>query len=73
MREDKTEMKLIANILPHLCIILSGMMIVLLVIDKFNSQMGFIDNDITKNLLIVQMVAVTICSIMLIRRQRRDD
>lgn len=65
-------MNKLANLVPHFCIIVSGMMMVLLIIDKVNSNMNFIDNSITKNLLIVFMVAVTLCSIMLIRRQRQD-
>ena len=65
-------MKYITKILPHFCIILSGMLLVLLIIDKFNSKMNFIDNDITKNLMIILTVTATVCSIMLACRQRRD-
>jgi len=65
-------MKYIANLLPHFCIVISGMMMVLLIIDIFNTNMNFIDNSITKRLLMILMVAVVSCSIMLIKRQRQD-
>jgi len=65
--------KLISGLLPHICIILSGMMLTLLIIDKFNTQMNFIDNAITKNLMIVLAVLTVVCSVMLICRQRRES
>jgi len=39
------------QLLPHLAIVLSGMLIVLLAIDRVNSAMVFIDHRITKGLM----------------------
>ena len=65
--------KVLARILPHLCIILSGVILTLVIIDKVNTQMNFIDNNITKNLLLVFAVLSVVCSVMLAGRQRQDD
>ncbi len=65
--------KTLSRILPHLCIILSGVILTLVIIDKFNTQMNFIDNGITKNLLLIFAVLSVICSIMLASRQRSED
>ena len=65
--------KSLSRILPHLCIILSGVILVLVLIDKFNTQMNFIDNSITKNMLLVLSVLTVVCSIMLVSYQRHDN
>ncbi len=46
-------MKIISKVLPHAEIVLGGMLLVLCVIDRFNSAMAFIDNDITKTLMMI--------------------
>ena len=66
-------MKTIAKALPHVAIILSGMLIVFFVIDRFNSAMGFLDNDAAKILLFVLSMTSIVNSIMLIAYQRRLD
>jgi hypothetical protein len=66
-------MELLKRILPHVCIILSGMMLIFVVIDKFNAAMGLVNNDITKALLLILSILVIVISGMLIKRQRQED
>jgi hypothetical protein len=64
-------MKPIAKLLPHVGIILSGMLIVFFVVDRFNSAMGFFDNDAAKILICALGVVSIANSILLIAHQRR--
>lgn len=66
-------MKYIPKMLPHLCIVLSCMALTLLIIDKFNTKMNFINNDITKNGMIVLCALAVVCSAMLAYNQRKSD
>lgn len=43
--------RIVKSVLAHASIVLSGMLLVLLAIDRVNEAMMFIDNDITKGLL----------------------
>lgn len=43
---------LLRKILPHAAIILGGMYVVFYVIDTMNTAMGFVNNRITKTLLL---------------------
>lgn len=65
--------KLLQVVLPHISIILSGMMIVFFVIDRFNSAMGFMTAEGTKILIFILSVVSIAVSCALIIRQRRDD
>lgn len=62
---------MLKKILPHLCIVISFMMLTFFVIDQFNSAMAFINNDYTKWLLAVFCVLVIATSIYLIADNRR--
>ncbi len=64
-------MKTITKIIPHACIILSTMLIVFYVVDRFNTAMAFIDNKITKTLILVLGILSVLTSVMLIAFQRR--
>lgn len=66
-------MKSVAKTMPHISIILAGMLIVFFVIDRFNSAMRFLDNDGAKILLFVLSVTSIINSVLLITYQRRRD
>ena len=66
-------MKTLKKLLPHLEIILAGMILVLCVIDRFNSAMAFIDNDITKTLLMILCILSIIVACMLISAQRARE
>ncbi len=72
MRESGVAwMKTVEKVMPHISIILSGMMIVFFVVDRFNSAMAFIDNDGTKILLLLLSVTSIINASMLVAHQRR--
>lgn len=67
-------MRIIKKILPHICIIISGMLITFFIIDQFNSSMAFIDNSITKWLLFINSILAIIMSILqIIRNERTSD
>lgn len=65
-------MKLIKKIIPHISIIISGMLIVFFIIDRFNPKMGFMDNEGTKILTFILSVSSITTSILLVGRQRRE-
>ena len=62
---------MIRKILPHVSIVLCNMYIVFFFIDKVNSAMTFINNDLTKALLLVLCIISTINSAFLIYDQRK--
>lgn len=64
-------MKRALVLLSHACIILVLMLLVLLVVDRFNPVMGFINNDITKLMILALCViaAVLAVSFLLLRRR----
>lgn len=64
-------LKGIYKLMPHISIIISVMMIVFFFIDRVNSAMAFINNDITKMLLLILSIISIINSIFLICYQRR--
>ena len=61
----------LAGLLPHVCLILSLMMITFVITDRYNRAMAFINNDITKALLLILAVLVIVQSILLIRTNRK--
>lgn len=62
---------MLKRVLPHICIIISVMMLVFYVIDQVNSAMSFIDNDIFKTLLLFYCIVVIASSVYLIASNRR--
>ena len=64
-------MKTLAKVMPHISIIISVMLMVFVIIDRFNSAMGFLDNDGAKALILVLGGASIFNSIILIAYQRR--
>lgn len=61
----------LAGLLPHVCLILSLMMITFVITDRYNRAMAFINNDITKALLLILALLVIVQSILLIRTNRK--
>ncbi len=59
--------------LPHIAIILSGMYFVFYGIDRVNSAMAFIDNEITKGLLVVLGLISVVNALFLIRDNRARE
>ena len=56
---------------PYLSIILCGLFVVLYVADRFNSNMNFIGNNLSKNLLLLLCIVTLISDIVLVRINRR--
>ena len=63
---------MLKKIIPHICIILSLMMLTFFVVDKFNPGMNFVGNSIFKVLLAIYGVAVIIASVYLVAYNRRS-
>lgn len=61
------------SLLPHGVILVCNMYIVFFLIDRVNTAMCFIDNDITKGLLAVMCLLSMGISVALIRAQRKAD
>ena len=68
MNLKKVKRIILKTILPHLCIVLSGMLIVLLAIDRVNNAMMFIDHRITKGLMWVLCIASIVNGAQLLMR-----
>lgn len=60
----KRILSLIASALPHINIALGITMLALLVTDQFNRAMNFINNDMTKTLMIIYCVLIIIQSVI---------
>ena len=61
----------IRRLLPHAAILICNMYIVFYLIDLVNTAMCFIDNGMTKGLLVVMCVISIICSLNLIAARKR--
>jgi len=64
---------MLRKLLPHAAIIISCMYFVFFCIDRVNSAMNFIDNGITKGLLVALGAISVINAIFLIRDNRRKE
>lgn len=62
---------MLKKLLAHCAIIISGMYIVFFFIDRVNPAMGFIDNDITKPLLLALALISIINAIQVIAAERK--
>ena len=61
------------KLLPHATIIVSAMYLVFFVIDRFNEPMAFVNNRMTKALLLVMCVISTINAVALIQSDREKE
>ena len=59
------------DVLPHSAIIISLMMIVFYILDQFNDAMAFINNRITKGLLLALAIISILNAINVIAHHRR--
>ena len=59
------------KILPHAAIILSAMYLVFFCIDRVNTAMAFINNDMTKILLLVLCLVSVVNALLLIKDERK--
>lgn len=64
---------MLRKLLPHAAIILSLMYFVFFGIDRVNTAMDFINNDITKFLLVALGVIAVINAMLLIHDDRRRE
>ena len=64
-------MNWVRRILPHICIILAGMMITFYIVDVFNNAVALIDNVITKGLLFVMSLLVIWLASLFVYDERR--
>ncbi len=72
MKKTKKFLKTLLGLIPHVLLVLSVMMITFVITDYYNRPMAFINNSITKALLLVMSVLVIIESVYLIYRLRKD-
>lgn len=59
------------KILPHVCIVLSIVMLTFLIIDQMNSAMAFINNQGTKIIMMIFCVLVLALAFWAVREQRK--
>ena len=62
--------RLIKKLVPHVAIIISGMLIVFFLIDRVNKPMGFMTNEFHKRITFVLAILAIYFAIQLIRMQR---
>ena len=63
---------MLKKLIPHICIIISLMMLTFFILDKFNPGMNFVGNEIFKVLLFIYGIATIIASACLIIYNRRS-
>ena len=63
---------MLKNLMPHICIVLSLILMTFFVLDQFNPGMNFLGNDTFKVLLMLDGVAVIVASAYLIAFNRRQ-
>ena len=66
-------LRLVKKLLPHVAIVLSGMLIVFFVIDRFNKPMGFMTNEFHKKITFVLALLALYFAIQSISLQRRAE
>ena len=64
---------MLRKLLPHVTIVMSCMYVVFFCIDRVNSAMAFIDNEITKWLLLALCLISIVEAIWLIADDRRRE
>ena len=64
---------MLKRLTPHAVIILSGMYLVFFLIDRVNRTMNFINNDITKVLLLALCALAVYHAVLMIRANRRAE
>lgn len=64
---------MLRKLLPHICLDISVIFLVLWVLDRFNGAMHFLSRDVFKIPFGIFLVLVFILSVQSIARQRKDD
>jgi hypothetical protein len=65
--------RVMLRLIPHVSIIISGMLIVFFYIDRVNSAMGFMENDVTKMLILILSITSITTSILAAFYRRRAE
>lgn len=66
-------LNLVKKLLPHVMIVISGMLIVFFVIDRFNKPMGFMTNEFHKRLTFALAILAIYFAVKAIALQRRME
>ena len=64
-------MNTVTKILPHINIVLAGLLITLAVVDYFNGSMGFLDNDVARIIMVLLGITSILTAAVLVACQRR--
>ncbi len=62
---------MIRKLIPHICIILSVMLITFYIVDKFNPGMNFVGNSFFKTLLVLDGITAIVTAGFLIASNRK--
>ncbi len=62
---------MVRKLIPHICIILSVMLITFFIVDKFNPGMNFVGNQFFKTLLVLDGIASIVTAGYLIAANRK--
>lgn len=65
--------RLIRKLLPHIAIIISGMLVVFFVIDRINKPMEFMTNEFHKRLTFVLSILAIYMAVRIISLQRKTE
>lgn len=66
-------MRNLRSALPHICVILAGTFITLLIVDKFNAEMAFINNNMAKSMLLVFCLVSIVVSLMQMLQRKEGE
>lgn len=64
--------RIVRNVLPHAVIILAGIFMVFLVLDKYNPTMDFVNNEISLKLFWGFCILAVVNSAVMISLNRKD-
>lgn len=64
-------MRIIRSVLPHITVIISGVFIVLLILEDYNPAMNFINNHVSLGLLWAFCILTILNSIIIIASNRK--
>ena len=69
----KKTFSVVIGLISHLSIVLAVMMITFYVTDRYNRPMAFINNDLTKMLMLVMSILIVVQSVYIICVHRRKQ
>lgn len=62
---------MIKKLIPHICVILSVMLLTFYVLDRYNPGMNFVGNNFFKTLLLLNVIAAIITAFFQITSNRK--